>query len=275
VLQQPKFWLFSLLSGLYTIYLTLVWRAENVSHMGISILFGMVVFLCLQEKQYQLKLGSTLWASLIGTFLILGVLGYGVTQPEGALLRLFPFVSGLGVGLLASGFRGLKQYSQELTVFFFWGVPSVIASRWFDISPITAGFSRLLLFYTGFNVSGENLIVRLPNGSIKVAYDCSGIDQMNYLLGLSVLCLILFPLKGWFNKILVLLVGLTLGFLINVIRVTMMVLLIVSNRETFNLWHTGQGSYLFASLEVLLLGIFYFWLLKRQNSPPPSASNGT
>lgn len=93
---------------------------------------------------------------------------------------------------------------------------------------------------------------------------------MNYLLGLSVLGLVMFPLKGWFKQILVPLVGLVLGFLANVIRVALMAIFAASNKAAFDLWHTGEGSYVFAFLAVLLLGLFYRWLLKREESATAS-----
>ncbi|WP_299414565.1 cyanoexosortase A [Acaryochloris sp. IP29b_bin.148] len=271
-LSQPQFWLLALLAGLYAIYMTLAWRAENVSHVAISLLFGCAVFSLLQDKQHKLNFGSSLPASLVGTGLVLGVLGYSATQTVNPFLRLLPILSGLGVGLLASGFRGLKQYRQELIALFFLGVPSVIAAFWIDISPITAIFSRLLLLYTGFEVSGQGTYVALPTGSIKVVYDCSGIDQMNYLLGLSVLSLVMFPLKGWMKQVLVPLVGLVLGFFANVIRVAMMAIFAASNKAAFDLWHTGEGSYIFAFLAVLCLGLFYRWLLKAEELVPPSTA---
>ena len=79
---------------------------------------------------------------------------------------------------------------------------------------------------------------------------------MNYLLGLSVLGLVMFPLKGLFKQVLVPAVGLTLGFLANGIRVALMAIFAASNREAFELWHTGEGSYLFAFAAVLILGFF-------------------
>lgn len=264
LLYQPHFWLLALLAGLYAIYMTLAWRVENVSHVAISLLFGLAVFSLLQDKRHQINFGSSMSASLVGASLVLGVLWYSATQTTDTLLRLLPIISGIGVGLLASGFSGLKQYCQELIVLFFLGVPSVIAALWIDISPVTAAFSRLLLLYSGFEVAGQGIHVLLPTGSIKVVYDCSGIDQMNYLLGLSILALVMFPLQGWFKQILVPLLGLALGFLANVIRVALMAIFVASNKAAFDLWHTGEGSYVFAFLAVLILGLFYRWLLKRE-----------
>jgi cyanoexosortase A len=263
-LQQPQFWLLSLLAGLYAIYLTLVWRNENVSHLAISLLFGLAVLSLLHDKHQHLSLNTGKIDSGVGAVLILGVLWYSATPGGGSLLRLLPIASGLGVGLLASGFRGLKQFTQELILFFFLGVPSVVASLWIDIAPMTAQWARLLLLYIGFEVAGQGIEVQLPTGSVNVIYDCSGIDQMNYLLGLSVLGLVMFPLRGWFKKILVPIVGLMLGFLTNVVRVAIMTIFAASNEKVFDLWHTGQGSYIFAFLAVLLFGLFYRWLLKQE-----------
>ncbi len=272
--SQSHFWLLSLLAGLYAIYLTLVVRHENVSHLAVSLLFGLAVLSLLHDKYQQLRYESGGQGHFVGILLILSVLWYSIYQADGGFLRLLPLVSGLGVGLLAVGFKGLRQLTQELVLLFCLGVPSVVAAFWLDISPLTAQWARLLLLYLGFDVAGQGVDVQLPTGSVRVVYDCSGIDQMNYLLGLSVLGLVMFPLTGWFKQVLVPLVGVALGFVANGIRVALMAIFSVSNQATFELWHTGEGSYLFAFLAVLFLVFFYRWLLRQEeptvtSTPPP------
>ena len=260
---QRRFWLVSLLSSLSVIDLTLVWRNENISHFGITLLFGLAIFTLLQEKARHLKLGSSSALRLLGCCLVALALGLSFTDPNLHLLRLMPFISGLGAALLASGLK-LKQYAQELTALFFLGVPSVLASFWLDISSATAECSRLLLLYLGFDVSGQGTVVQLPKGSIKVIYDCSGIDLINYLLSLAVLCLILFPLKRRFNNIIAPLFGIVTGFVANIFRVSMMAVFASNDAKDFVLWHTGEGSYVFAFIAVLALGLFYRYLLSRE-----------
>ena len=100
LLRQPKFWFLSLLTGLYAIYLTLVWRHENISHLAVSLLFGLAVFSLLQDKCQQLELKSGVLANWVGAFLIASVLWYSSTvSADVSILRLLPLLIGIGVGL--------------------------------------------------------------------------------------------------------------------------------------------------------------------------------
>ena len=188
---------------------------------------------------------------------------YGLTTPNGPFLRALPLLSGVAVGLLASGFTHLKQYWKELLILFFLGVPSIFSEFFIDISPITAWASSILLLYLGFDVYKDGTEILMSQSSIEVVYDCSGIDQINYLLGLSVLCLVMFPLRGLAKQFFVTIIGVILGFIANVARVAMMAVFANFNQEAFKFWHTGEGSYVFAMIAVFFLGFIYNFLLKQ------------
>nr|WP_293089917.1 archaeosortase/exosortase family protein [Moorena sp. SIO3H5] len=68
----------------------------------------------------------------------------------------------LGLGLLASGLKGLKQYWQHLTIFLCLAIPSGLPTLLIDVSTLTAKFSGLLLWYSGFEVSRQGVYLILP-----------------------------------------------------------------------------------------------------------------
>ncbi len=267
LLKNSPFWLLVIAAGLVAINLTLVWQAGDIGHLGVSVLFWLAAASLLWEKRHSLSLESGVLPSFLGALLIAWVLLNSASLPDAPdsilhnpFLRISPFISALGLGLIASGFRGLKQYWQELTVVFFLGVPSVLASFLTDVSPFTAKFASLLLWYSGFDVSVENTKIILPTGAVEVAAGCSGIETMTYLLGIAVICLVMFPPKRS-HGIFVPIVALTLGFVVNGVRVAILAVLTGANSEAFDYWHTREGSLFFGMIAIAIFGLFYGFLL--------------
>lgn len=276
-LKNSQYWLLAIAAGLVAIYMTLTWKAGDNAQLGMSGLFWLAVASSLWGKRHSLKLESGILPSIVGALLIALILWQGSTisglaltnetvQSKAPFLRFIPFLSALGVGLLASGFKGLKQYWQEITILFFLGIPSIVLSSLTDISPITAKFSAFLLWYSGFQVSLQDVYITLPTGSVKVYGGCSGMEAMTYLLGLAVICLVMFPIQRS-KQIFVPIVALIIGFVVNAIRVSLMAVLIAfSNRGAFDYWHEGEGSLIFGMISVLIFGLFYLFLLRQEDS---------
>lgn len=287
------FWLLALAAGLTAIYLTLVWRADDTAHLGMSGLFLLAVGSLLWDRRSNLSFTGNRTSTLVGTVLVGVVLwasnflvnSDALSKSSGNLefylLRLSPFFAALGVALLASKFQQVKQFWRELVIIFFMGAPSVIAISLTDISPITAKFSTFLLWYTGFNVVLQDTYIYVAlneaaQGVVEVYEGCSGIEAMTYLLGLSVVCLVMFPIAR-FKRFFIPLIAVTIGFVINAIRVALMAVLSASgDRSAFDYWHEGDGSLLFGLFSVLAFGGLYMVLLhleemnqNRSNIPEP------
>jgi cyanoexosortase A len=230
-------------------------------------LFWLVVADQLWKKHQRLCLGSSRQALLVGVLLIAWVLVQSIKGADISFLRLSPFVAAVSLGLLASGFQGLKQYWQELLILFFLGVPRVILSPpLLDISPLTAQFSAFLLWCCGFEVSLQGVEILLPEGGVLVYEGCSGIEAMTYLLGLSVIFLVIFPTRK-LMKFLVPFVGLSLGFVVNGGRVALLATLVAAKQlEAFHYWHEGDGSKLFAIGSVVLFSLFCLNLVRQQQT---------
>ncbi|MCX7592304.1 MAG: cyanoexosortase A [Fischerella sp.] len=268
LLKNIDFWLLAIGAGLTAIILTLTWKSGDVAHAGMTVVFLLAVISLLEDKRHHLILESGIFSSTVGGLLI-GILlwqsanFHDINSPE-VFLRVSPLISALGLGLLASGFKGLKQYSQELTILFFLGIPKLALSSLFDISPLTAKFSAFLLWYCGVDVSLQGVFLNLPTGSVKVYEGCSGIESVCYLLGIAVICLLMFPTKRK-QRILVIVIAAALGFIINGIRVALLAIMVLKlNRTAFIYWHEGDGSLIFGIIEVLAFILFYFLLYRQQ-----------
>ncbi len=268
--KRKLFGLIIIATGLVTLNMTLLWKLGDIAHFYMSLVFWLAVGSLLWDKQDILKQSqgkSDLLSRIVGTLLIAFILFKSavVSSKFDYFLRIAPFLSGLGLGLIAVGFQDLKQYWRELVILFFHGIPSVITSPLLGfITSFTAKFAYYSLWYVGFNVIREGNYVALPTGRVLVDGGCSGMEAMNYLLGLSVVCLLMFPTKQ--NKALVIGVAVALGFIINAFRVAGMALLVASHRlDLFKYWHEGEGSLVVGMIAVILFGIFYQLMLKQDS----------
>lgn len=267
-IKISKFCLLGIAAGLMALHLTITWKSDNSDLWGISVLFLAAVSSLIRKKRKTLNLETEVVSSVLGTLILAFVL-FKSTSPIGKypdivdeFSYISPFISGVGLGLIASGFKGLKQYGQELIVLFFIGVPHAIIPSLIDISIFTAQFATAVLWYSGFEVARQGVNVILPTGSVEVYSGCSGMVAILYLWGLAALFLVMFP-TDWSKKILIPVVATLLAFVVNGGRVALMAVLAASsNMQAFDYWHTGAGSQLFAMTSVLFFGLFCFFIVR-------------
>lgn len=274
-LQRYPLMLFVLIGVLAAIYVKVLLDYDQSAHLGMSLLFGLACGTLLWERRTSLKLSrnhSELLLGILGVILTVGVgfflLHRDISQTGNplnlqkqpginALIRMIPVLGGFAIVLLAAGWSGLRQFWKEFAILLALGLPGTLSAFVADISPLTARFSTSLLWYSGFDVVRDGLLIYLEGGGVEVYYGCSGIESVSYVLGLSVLCLIMFPLTS-FMRYWVPLIGMAIGFVVNGIRVALMALLVASgDKAAFDYWHTGDGSLIFGLIAVVAFGAFY------------------
>lgn len=259
-----QFWLLVIATGLITIHLTLTSRANDASLLGTSTLFWVAVSSIVWHKRDALSLesrvSSSVWGLAIVAFVLLRSISVSGYDP---FLRLFPLISIFGVALLASGFKGLKQYWQEFLIFCFLVPSPGTLTLLIDISTLTAKFATAILWYMGFEVYRKGVFVSFPTGGIEVYPGCSGIENMLHLLGLAVIFLMMFPTK-LLEKILLPIVAILIAFVVNGVRVAILAIFAASaNPQGLEYWHKGDGSLIFSMIAVGILGLCCFFLLKQ------------
>jgi cyanoexosortase A len=270
LLQNIRFWLSATTIGLSGIYLSLVWRLTgNFSFLSISIvLLGMLLYL-LWEKRDVLTLESDIFSTLLGLSLIASVLIKSIADPYfGFLFQISPLLSGLGIALVASGIKGLKQYIQEFILLAAISIPETLLLQLFDISTVTAKFSAFFLLHLGFDISLQGVNLILPTGAVEVTPGCSGFENIIWLLRLAALFLVLFPMSLW-KQILVPLMALGLGFLVNSFRVALMAILVAySNQDAFKYWHQGDGAQVFSLISAFIFCVCSYFLVRENEFVP-------
>jgi cyanoexosortase A len=266
--DYPQFWILIIGSGLISIHLTLSWRAGNSNLFSTSFLFWAAISFIIWEKRDDLNLESGILPSFLGLSLIwIALLKSASMTSLGGFLYALPFVSGLGLALIASGFRGLNQYTGELITLFSVNI-SKLPPEWmiYKLTLLTAKLSAFILWYTGFEVTVSGINVYLPNGSVEVLSGCSGLELISQMLGFAILFLLIFP-QNWQQKILVPVVATTVGFIVNAVRVALLAIIVEQdNMNAFDYWHGGNGSFLFSIISVLIFGCFCWFLIGHNES---------
>ena len=263
--KQARYWLTAIGLGLIALHLSLNEHFGRSGSFNHNSLFWMVLAFLLWDKREQLKLES----NALGTFMGISILSFVFYRylhlfPDDFFLRISPFLSLLGWGLLASGIQGLRQYYREFFLLFFLAIPWEFVYI-FDLSQLTARFSSFILWILGFEVTRQGIWIIMPTGSVEVYSGCSGLRTILQLLGLIWILLTL-VVTNWRIKIALPVAAILLGFVINGIRVALMAILVATSNTTgFDYWHTGTGSLIFSAIAVVLLGVVSFLTIPQEN----------
>jgi cyanoexosortase A len=264
--KSPQFWLLGIAIGCIAIHLTLAWKSDNSNLLAISCLFWLAISSLIWERRNQLYLQSGVFSSLFAlTLLMLLFIKVLPMNSLGKFLYILPTLFSFCIALLASGFKGFKQYQKELFLITSFSILNLVPMLPIEISIFTAKFAAFILWYLGYQVTRIGINIHLPTGSIEVYSGCSGMELIFYMLSITVLFLLMFPINHQ-RKFLVPIIAIILAFIVNGIRVALMAIIIANHQmEAFKYWHHGNGSLIFSLIAVSLLGLFYWYLIGRNN----------
>lgn len=264
--KRKKFWLLVIVIALIAVHLNVISKYgskyDSKNLLGISVIFWTAVLFLLWKKRDHLKVDSDTFSNVLGAFTIVFVLCKSILIPDNPLLQITPFLSAVGLGLIASGFKGIKQYSQELILLFVLGIPfEAVISNMIDLAHLTAQFVTTILWYLGFEVSQQGVNIIFPTGAIEVSPYCSGLKVVVRMLRLAILFVVIFP-SNWLKNILVPVVAVSIGFIGNAVRVGVLAIIVVdSNHKLFEYFH-GPGGHIFTTISVLVFGLFCYFVVE-------------
>ena len=247
--------------------------SESIDYLILNLLFWCAALFVLWKRRDTLMLESGGISSFFGILLIAWTLlkSLSIHSKYDMLIEFSPFISTLGLFLIASGVKSLKQYWQELIIIFVLSIPVgtlYLVDKLIDSSTLAAKFSNFLLWYLGFQVHRQGVFVILPTGSIEIYSGCSGLNLMFLLIKLAIIFILLFRLK-LSQKLLVPLIALSIAFILNGVRVTIMAILVASSNQTaFHYWHGDEGGQIFSTTAILIFGIVCQYMLKQSDNKP-------
>ncbi len=246
------------------IYGRTLWMLGEQSQLIMSIIFGLAIWELWTRRNKQINPSFKLPYSFFGGVIIASSTLINLQNTHEYLIKTFPFFAGVGLVLLGFSSSGMLYFWRELTILFFLGIPSVVS--WWLVNPssITAWFTTRILYIFGFDAISQGTVIYLFDKEVGVAQGCSGLNAMNYLLSISIVFLILFPIHG-VKRHLAPYLAILIGFLGNAGRTTLLTYFYVNDMEdSFHYWHGGEGALLFGSISVILFSLTY-WQFIRQD----------
>jgi cyanoexosortase A len=263
ILQVPKFWLLALSGCLIALNLHLIMQAKLANLAVTMIIFVGAIAHRLHQRTSTLNFDSGWISKVLGGAIAFSTLfSVSVLPSSDILIRLLPFISALGLALIASGIKGLKQYWQELMLLLVLGIP---LERLIDpinertgITYLIAKFSTFLLWYVGFNVGRDGETIVMPIRATWVGPNCSGVLTMMWMLQLAILFLVMFKTR-WHQKILLPIVAVGIVFLLNGVRTAVLAFFAAYNYPAFEFWHSDRAQ-VFSTIPILLFGMYCRYL---------------
>ncbi|MGB0564437.1 MAG: cyanoexosortase A [Spirulinaceae cyanobacterium] len=284
--KDDRYWLLGLTAGLVLFHLFLTDKTGDMKSFSVSFIFWGAVLSMVWDKKEQLRLRSDRFSSLLGTTLIaLACWKIVHISSGGAFVQALPLVFGVSLALIASGYRGLGQYRPELLALGVLALPgekflsNILQSLVHGVSGLyfAEWTSRFTVF--GLSLVGlpaelqESVYVHTSKAIVFVHEGCSGGGVIDFLLRLSFLMMIVFPIQR-LGKALTPLMAIAIGFVTNGVRVMVMVFLVhQGNMSAFDYWHTGNGSQIFGAIGVILFGLACFPFIQPSSSEPQSTDS--
>jgi|GEM_PF-7117799 len=220
----------------------------------------------------KIQLGSILPAVVIFGFVLWRLAG----QPGALAAGLAPWPLALALALLVGGWKRLGLFWREALVVTGLAISPfvetvVLELAGLDLAPSTAQFTAAILRLAGWNASARDVIVSLPEAWIVVSQGCSGLKTVYFLVGFSVVLLLVYPLPGAGRNSFVVLSAAAIGYFVNAVRVAILALMATPGHEAaFQFWHVKQGAMVFEILAVaVFLGLVYFIMPAHRAPPTP------
>jgi cyanoexosortase A len=268
-LNKSNFWLSAIAIDLLLIQIYLTWKFIGSSDtLSIKVLFWAAILNLIWKKRYTLNLESDIVSSVFGFLLISFVLvkSSSLFWFETYFVKIYALFSCFGLALMASGIKGLKQYTKEFIILLLLiseGLLISLISSKVDFSLLAAKFSSFVLWYLGFAVSRQGVNVILPTGAIEIYPACSGLNAILLLLQLALIFILVFPINT-FQKIFLPIIAVFLAFIINVFRLVLITLLVAaSNHEGFEYWHGQPGTQIFSTISIFAFGFVCHLILQK------------
>ncbi|MFN9176035.1 MAG: cyanoexosortase A, partial [Synechocystis sp.] len=272
VARQIEFWLVVLFVGLGALNLTIIEKAHSENLFSLALLMWLTLFSVLWDRREALTFKSNLFSSVFGAVLLVLILLRNIEGTNDFSMRLLPFVGTISTVLMASGIKSLKKYWREIVIsgLLIYAKLVAVFLQSINLSMLTAKFSNAFLYIIGFEAYRDGVFVTLPQGRIQVLGACSGEESVILMLSVAFLFFFLVPISH-VQKVISLTLAALIGFLINVVRITLLAIFVnAGDRQGFDYWHGEDGSLSFAIVSVCLFGAFCWFAYVRNLGKEPA-----
>jgi cyanoexosortase A len=224
-------------------------------------------YLALENGPAPKRLVPTPSGAWLGFGLILWVLWRSLLITSSHLgASLLPFLAGLGLTLMATPLRRIRRFLPSLLILTLLPLMRALQIPYPTlVTYATAILTKLILLIFGLSAQVQGNLVALPGGTITVASQCTGLAAMLQLLMVSLIFAIVFPMRYFWQNILMSFCAVCLGFLVNGFRIALLALINSSQLSSklwwFDLFHNGWSAWIFPGIAAFLfINLYVFWL---------------
>jgi cyanoexosortase A len=245
---------------------------KNPDFLVLTILVWLGAWICADDEIQQLRVNPTNAGALVGIIILVSSLfRASVVIGRDMTISILAPLMVVGLALLVNPPRfAMHQFGKAILSISCLPL-AVLITRFIPelaLSQVTALSSGMLLQAVGFDAYIEGRVLTLSKGSVVVANTCNGVSILTMTIIVSFIFTLAFPLVRRRDILEVTLIAPILGFLSNVVRVSLLALIIgesVPWRDSlFDFFHESMGSLLFAGVAIAAFGKFYLFLIDKQ-----------
>jgi cyanoexosortase A len=269
-LNRRSLWL--LLAALLCCWNTTVLWLANVAPdtqvLNLLLWFGCLI--ALEDRLQDLWPQPSRASCFAGTLLVTLTLLRGdlTTTGQDRFFYLFLPLLVCGLALLNKPFRSLKIFAVPMVISVLLPLSRILFATHSVMTPLTTVLTWLMLRGLGFTALMHGDELALVNGAVKIGGNCTGIDQLIFTLSVALIFLMVFPLRRWPHRWIVLTVAVVSAILVNVVRITILALLVNLPDQTgmgaFAFFHDSMGGLVFSIVSVTAMGWCHTALIDRE-----------
>lgn len=261
----------------FFIYIFLIWNAFKLYFINsdpiiqvLNLLLSIGIYFCIEDK--KLKLTSKRRIDVL-----MGIIGISLTIFRSFLLnnvedKYYYFNLPIGILCMLIIFRPFNEYIYLKKIFL---ISLLLPFRRVFFELVNYAFAFLIPFFTWFVLfclgknpilDGENIFI--GSQQIIIAKNCLGADNLYFVLATLIIYFCIFRLRKTNNLKIIFSSSIAISILINIIRNTLLALIVSSNikykENLFYFLHESLGSLTFSFFSVLCISCLYFTLLNKE-----------
>ena len=136
------------------------------------------------------------------------------------------------------------------------------------LMPLTKYLTWFVLFSFGKNPVIKDQSLLIGDVKLSITKGCAGVDNLYFVFSLLLIYMFIFRLKSFFNIKFILIFSILTSIFVNVLRNTLLALIVFSNNEFKNRYfyflHDSYGSLIFIAATVIIVSLAYFKLLDKE-----------
>lgn len=244
---------------------------DNPTLVVFALLLWGGALICLEDQLPALVPNPGRTGLVVGGMLLTAVvLRSGRILHLDAVIYPLTMLAGLALALLCVPLRQLGRFRDPLLILLLLPLSLLIKvmTPEASLSVATAAASTVLLQAVGFEATFSGRQVLMPGGNVSVGGPCNGVDMILQVAAIAMVFLLAFPLRGWAKRLLILAAAPLIGFLFNVVRISLLAVINAHGGSGatwwFDFFHESNGSLVFSALGVTVFAQLYLQVLEHQ-----------